>query len=46
MDFADACVVRLAELHKGAAVCTTASHFRFFRQHHTEPISLIAPFST
>lgn len=44
MDFADACVVRLAELHKEAAVCTTDSHFRIFRQHQSEPISLLAPF--
>lgn len=45
MDFADACVVRLAELHAGAAVCTTDHHFSFFRQHGSEPISLLAPFS-
>ncbi len=44
MDFADACVVRLAELHKDAAVCTTDSLFRIFRQHQRNSISLIAPF--
>lgn len=45
MDFADACVVRLAELHDGAAVCTTDNHFRFFRKHGSEQISVIAPFN-
>ena len=45
MDFADACVVRLAELHAGASVCTTDNHFSFFRQNGSEPISVLAPFS-
>jgi predicted nucleic acid-binding protein len=43
MDFADACVVRLAELHPGALVCTTDGHFRFFRKNSEEPIALLAP---
>lgn len=46
MDFADACVVRLAELHDGAAVCTTDSHFRCFRKNGSEQIPVIAPFSS
>jgi predicted nucleic acid-binding protein len=29
MDFADACVVRLAEIHGGATVCTTDRDFLF-----------------
>ena len=45
MDFADACVVRLAELYTSAAVCTTDSHFRFFRKNGSEQISVVAPFS-
>jgi len=43
MDFADACVVRLAEIHADAAVCTTDSHFRFFRKNGQEAIPLLAP---
>ena len=43
MDFADACVVRMAELIPGAAVCTTDGHFRFFRKSSGEIIALLAP---
>lgn len=46
MDFADACVVRLAELHPDAAVCTCAGHFRFFRKNRRQTIPLIAPFGS
>ena len=46
MDFADACVVRLAELHADNPVCTTDGDFRFFRKHEREPISLVAPFAS
>lgn len=45
MDFADACVVRLAELQAGATVCTTDGHFRFFRKQGQEKIPLLAPFA-
>lgn len=45
MDFADACITRMAELHHGATVCTTDSDFVIYRKHQTEPISLLAPFS-
>ena len=45
MDFADACVVRLAELNSGVTVCTTDSHFRFFRKSAGETIPLLAPFA-
>jgi len=45
MDFADACVVRMAELNPGAVVCTTDSHFRFFRKSSGEIIALLAPFA-
>jgi predicted nucleic acid-binding protein len=44
MDFADACVVRLAELQPDATVCTTDRHFKFYRRNGHQPISLIAPF--
>ena len=44
MDFADACVVRLAELHPDCDVCTTDGDFRIFRKHGREPIPLLAPF--
>jgi predicted nucleic acid-binding protein len=46
MDFADACVVRLAELHSDAMVCTTDTHFQFYRKHGREPIPLLASFAT
>ena len=45
MDFADACVVRLAELNPGFTVCTTDGQFRFFRKNEREVISLLAPFA-
>ena len=44
MDFADACVVRLAELYTDGIVCTTDSDFRFFRKNRREPIPMLAPF--
>jgi predicted nucleic acid-binding protein len=44
MDFADACVVRLAEMHDHLQVCTLDGHFRFFRKNGRDPIALIAPF--
>ncbi len=45
MDFADACVVRIAELHPGIVVCTTDGHFRFFRASSGVVIPLLAPFA-
>jgi predicted nucleic acid-binding protein len=45
MDFADACVTRLAELHDGATVCTTDSDFLIYRKHRTETIPLLVPFT-
>jgi predicted nucleic acid-binding protein len=44
MDFADACVLRLAEIHPDTTVCTTDSHFNFFRKNARESIPLLAPF--
>jgi uncharacterized protein len=43
MDFADACIVRLAELHPDSVVCTTDGHFRFFRKNGHETIELLSP---
>ncbi len=45
MDFADACVVRLAELNGTLPVCTVDSQFQFFRKNARDVIPLIAPFS-
>jgi uncharacterized protein len=45
MDFADAFVVRLAELNPLLPVCTVDGQFSFFRKNENEPISLIAPFT-
>lgn len=45
MDFADACVTRLAELHEGSTVCTTDSDFLVYRRNRMELIPLLAPFS-
>lgn len=44
MDFADGCVVRLAELHSAASVCTVDRDFSFYRKHGREVLTLIAPF--
>ena len=46
MDFADACVVRLSEIHADSIVCTTDGDFRFFRKNGRESISLLAPFAS
>jgi predicted nucleic acid-binding protein len=46
MDFADACVVRMAELNPGTAVCTTDGHFRFFRKSSGDIVALLAPFAS
>jgi predicted nucleic acid-binding protein len=45
MDFADAYVVRMAELNPQAALCTVDGHFRFFRKSSGENIELLAPFA-
>ena len=43
MSFADACLVRLAELHDGASVVTVDSHFQVYRKNGDQPISLVMP---
>jgi len=45
MDFGDACVVRLAELHAETRVCTTDTDFRVYRRHGKQVIPLLAPFA-
>lgn len=44
MDFADGCVLRLAEIHTDALVCTVDSDFSFYRKHDGEALELLAPF--
>jgi predicted nucleic acid-binding protein len=43
MSLADACLVRLAELHPGAAVFTLDAHFRLYRKHGRQQIPTIMP---
>jgi predicted nucleic acid-binding protein len=45
MDFADACVVRLAELNDELTVCTTDTDFKVYRKHGRQVIPLAAPFA-
>ncbi len=45
MDFADACVVRLAEIHAEAKVCTIDRDFQFYRRNGRDAIELVAPFA-
>jgi predicted nucleic acid-binding protein len=43
MSFADACLVRMAELAGRCQVLTTDRHFRVYRRHGRDVIPLIAP---
>jgi predicted nucleic acid-binding protein len=43
MSLADACVVRMAEIHERHAVFTLDSDFRFYRKNGRETIELITP---
>ena len=43
MSLADACLVRLAELHPSAEVFTLDSHFNVYRSHGRRKIPLIIP---
>ena len=43
MSLADACLVRLAELHPAASVFTLDSHFRVYRKHGRRQIPVIMP---
>jgi predicted nucleic acid-binding protein len=43
MDFADACLVRMAEIHKQAIVFTTDTDFETYRKNGRQTIPLVAP---
>lgn len=43
MSLADACLVRMAELHADHDVCTLGSDFLNYRKHGREPIPLLLP---
>jgi predicted nucleic acid-binding protein len=43
ISFADACLVRLAELHDGATILTADSHFHVYRKNGSNPLSLMIP---
>lgn len=43
MDFADACLVRMSELHERSQVMTTNSHFRIYRRNRRKIIPLLEP---
>ena len=45
MDFADACLVRLSELHSGSCVWTTDSDFRVYRRMGRQAIPVLAPWN-
>ena len=43
MDFADACLVRMTELHPQCQVWTTDGDFRVYRRHGRQTIPLLSP---
>jgi predicted nucleic acid-binding protein len=43
MSLADACVVRMAELHEGYTVLTLDSDFTVYRKHGRTPLTLMYP---
>lgn len=43
MSLADACVVRMSELHQQCRVMTTDTDFRHYRRHARQVIPLLAP---
>ena len=43
MDFADACLVRLTELHADCVVWTTDTDFRVYRRHGRQVIPTLCP---
>lgn len=46
MSFADACLVRMAELTEQCRIFTTDRHFRVYRRHGRHIIPLLAPFGS
>ena len=43
MDLADACLVRLVELHADSTVLTVDADFQIYRQHRSQTIPVILP---
>lgn len=43
MDFADACLVRMTELHADCTLWTTDGDFRVYRRNGCQTIPLLAP---
>lgn len=43
MSFADACLVRMAELHEDACIWTLDRDFRVYRRHRRQSLALVAP---
>ena len=43
MSLADACVVRMAEIHENHSVLTLDSDFTVYRKHTSAPIPLLYP---
>ncbi len=43
ISFADACLVRMAEIHRDGRAFTTDGDFRIYRKHRTEPLNVIMP---
>jgi predicted nucleic acid-binding protein len=43
MSFADACLVRISELHPAAPVFTLDAHFRIYRRNRRQAIPLLCP---
>jgi Tfp pilus assembly ATPase PilU len=43
MAFADACLVRMAELHANASVWTLDADFRIYRKNRRQTLSLVIP---
>ena len=43
MSFADACLIRMSELHEHSRVFTTDSHFRIYRRNGRRVVPLLAP---
>jgi len=43
MSLADACLVRLAERHQSALVLTLDRHFKIYRKHGRQPITVMMP---
>jgi predicted nucleic acid-binding protein len=43
MSLADACIVRMAEIHERHAVLTLVSDFTIYRKHSRVPLELIHP---